>query len=200
MPFQEVENVFLAAPELVNWMQEDIAASEKFRFDYTTTMKPAVEAEDMPFEFCKQGIIKHVLHENHNSREMCLNIYQQIIPGGSWSGQHRHMAEELFYVLEGKGYDLHYNTNLHCDKQYVFEWEEDPIKYEWEEGDFVYIPPYVVHQHYNSDPEKPVRLLSANNRLVKAMGMAWIDQLAPCPEWPHFTGIKDKILDQIHQL
>ena len=83
-------------------MEEEVAASAKFRADYVTTMKPYVEAEAMPWEFCKQGILKHVLHENHNSREMCISIYQQLILPNSKSGQHRHMAEEVLYVLKAQ--------------------------------------------------------------------------------------------------
>jgi len=193
MPYQEVEK-FLGSKEICDFMEQELAESWQFRTEYQTKMKPSTKSAEQPWEFCRQGILKHVIHEKLNTREMCVDIYQQLIPGGSRSGQHRHMTEEVLYVLEGKGYDLHYDVVFNCDKQYLFEWTEEPVKYEWEEGDFIYIPPYVVHQHFNADPKKPVRLISASNRLVKAMGMGWIDQLASCPEYPDFTGWKEKIL------
>ena len=180
-------------------MEDEIAESYRFRAEYITTMLPCIRADQMPFEFCRQGILKHILNERHNSREMCVSIYMQIIPAGSKSGQHRHMKEEIVYVLEGEGYDMHYNTNLHCDKSYIFEWEEDPIRYDWEEGDFIYVPPYVAHQHFNKSDKYVARLLCCTNRLLKAMGMDWIDQLAFCPEWPFFDGYKEKIVGLIHQ-
>ena len=48
--------------------------------------------------------------------------------------------------------------------------------YEWKAGDFVYIPPYVIHQHFAA-PGTEVRLLCITSRIVKAMGFDWFDQL-----------------------
>lgn len=193
MPYGEVEHV-LGSKNIVNFMEEEIAESAEFRHDYVTKMPSYTKYNEQPWEFCRQGILKHIVHEKMNTREMCVNIYQQLIPGDSSSGQHRHFTEEVLYVLEGRGYDLHHDVVFNCDKQYLYEWSEEPVKYEWEEGDFIYIPPYVVHQHFNADPKKPVRLISATNRLVKAMGMNWIDQMTNCPEWPNFTDWKEKLL------
>ena len=49
--------------------------------------------------------------------------------------------------------------------------DEEPKRFEWEEGDLVYIPVNTVHQHFNSDPDKPARFISASNRIYKELGM-----------------------------
>ena len=43
----------------------------------------------------------------------------------------------------------------------------------------VYFPPYVAHKHFNSDPNNQARIISIHNRVLKAMGAAWYEQLEP---------------------
>ena len=58
-----------------------------------------------------------------------------------------------------------------------FEWEAEPRKFEWKQGDFVYIPPYCAHQHFNADPANEARIIVVNSRIVKAMGFDWFGQI-----------------------
>ena len=55
----------------------------------------------------------------------------QILSPGGRSGNHRHFAEALFYILEGKGYEIH-----------------DQKRYDWEAGDLMCVPTYCIHQHF----------------------------------------------------
>ena len=116
-----------------------------------------------------------------HTRECALDMYQMFLDGAGRSGKHRHMSEEVFYVLEGKGYDLHWDVDFDLDDKYHWKWSEEPKTFEWEEGDFVYIPPYTTHQHFNSDPQNPARLLSATSRLIKALGFDWLEQVEEAP-------------------
>ncbi|HET7199621.1 MAG TPA: hypothetical protein VFI80_02250, partial [Burkholderiales bacterium] len=50
--------------------------------------------EDMPWEMSRQGLLKHLLNEQMNTRMETVDAYMQIIPPGSRSGRHRHLAEE----------------------------------------------------------------------------------------------------------
>ena len=54
-----------------------------------------------------QGLLKHLVNEEMDTRCETVDAYMQIIPPGSRSGKHRQLAEQAFYVLEGKGYDVH---------------------------------------------------------------------------------------------
>jgi quercetin dioxygenase-like cupin family protein len=142
-----------------------------------------VKAEDMPVETSPQGLLKHMVNEEMNTREYCLDIYQQFLAAGGRSGKHRHLSEEVLYILEGQGYDLHWDVRFDCQDTYIWDWEKEPQKFAWEEGDFVYIPPYCAHQHFNADPSKPARFISVTSRIVKAIGFDWIDQLENAPEY-----------------
>ncbi|MDP3671860.1 MAG: hypothetical protein Q8R69_19500, partial [Telluria sp.] len=46
-----------------------------------------------------------------------------------------------------------------------------------------YIPPNTVHQHFNADPDRPVRLISAINRIYEKFGLNDLEQLEDAPEY-----------------
>lgn len=179
MKFQEAEK-FQKGNAHASYYQQALQESADFRKEYKAR-KGIVKSSEMPWEDSPQGRIKHVINEKMGTRECALDIYQQFLEPGGCSGKHRHIAEEVFFVLEGKGYDLHWDVKFELDDKYNWDWEVEPKKFEWEKGDFVYIPPYTAHQHFNSDPSKPARFISATNRLLKALGMNWIEQVEPAP-------------------
>jgi gentisate 1,2-dioxygenase len=67
--------------------------------------------------------------------------YVVLAPGGK-SHKHGHMNEAIFYILDGKGHDVH-----------------DGVRYDWEAGDIVVVQNACVHQHFNDDPDRPARAL-----------------------------------------
>ena len=67
--------------------------------------------------------------------------YVVLAPGGK-SHNHGHMNEAIFYILDGKGYDVH-----------------DGVRYDWEAGDIVVVENACVHQHFNADPDRPARAI-----------------------------------------
>jgi quercetin dioxygenase-like cupin family protein len=145
--------------------------------------KKIVHPEEMPWEMSRQGILKHLLNERMNTRMETVDAYMQIIPPGSRSGKHRHLAEECVYVLEGRGYDLHQDCDVEITDTYHWKAQEEVKRYEWEAGDVIYIPPNTIHQHFNADPERPVRLISAMNRIYKQVGLNDLEQLEDAPEY-----------------
>jgi mannose-6-phosphate isomerase-like protein (cupin superfamily) len=70
-------------------------------------------------------------------------------PPGGHSQKHGHQNEAMFYILEGRGYDVH-----------------DGKRYDWQAGDVVIVPPGCVHQHFNLDPERPARALVINPKVT----------------------------------
>jgi uncharacterized RmlC-like cupin family protein len=56
-------------------------------------------------------------------------------------------------------------------------------RYEWEAGDVIYIPPNTIHQHFNADPDRPARLISAINRVYKNSGLNDLEQIEDAPEY-----------------
>jgi len=81
---------------------DDIAASQKFREHYET-LTNVVKAEDMPWERSPDGLIKHLVHHKLSTRECCVEAYMQFLKAGERSGKHRHMWEEVIFVVEGSG-------------------------------------------------------------------------------------------------
>lgn len=68
--------------------------------------------------------------------------FVELPPGGSNHG-HGHQNEALFYILEGKGYEIH-----------------DDKRYDWEKGDLVVVHNDSVHRHFNaSDTERALCII-----------------------------------------
>jgi quercetin dioxygenase-like cupin family protein len=145
--------------------------------------KKIVKPEDMPWEDSPQGRLKHLVNGQMDVRVNSVDAYMQLLPPGGRSGKHRHMADEVLYVLEGTGYDLHWDVDVELRTTYEWKVAATPSRWEWAEGDLVYIPPNTVHQHFNADPAHPARFLSAQNRMFKHMGYDDVEQLEPAPEW-----------------
>ena len=145
--------------------------------------KKVVRPSEMPWEMSRQGLLKHLINEGMNTRMETVDAYMQIIPPGSRSGKHRHLAEECVYVLEGRGYDIHQDCDVEITD--VFEWKpvEETKRFEWEAGDVIYIPPNTIHQHFNADPDKPARFISSQNRIFKQIGLNTLDQFEDAPEF-----------------
>jgi gentisate 1,2-dioxygenase len=139
--------------------------------------------EDMPWEMSRQGLLKHLLNEQMNTRMETVDAYMQIIPPGSRSGRHRHLAEECLYVVEGRGYDLHQDCDVEITDTYHWKPQAEVKRWEWEAGDVIYIPPNTIHQHFNASGDKPVRLISAINRIYKYCGLNDLEQIEDAPEY-----------------
>jgi quercetin dioxygenase-like cupin family protein len=145
--------------------------------------KKVVHPGEMPWEMSRQGILKHLLNEQMNSRMESVDAYMQLIPPGSRSGKHRHLAEECVYVLEGRGYDLHQDCDVEITDTYHWKPQDEVKRFEWQAGDVIYIPPNTIHQHFNADPARPVRLISAINRIYQKFGLNDIEQIEDAPEY-----------------
>ncbi|MEA2657442.1 MAG: hypothetical protein QOF64_20, partial [Candidatus Binatota bacterium] len=102
-------------------------------------------------------------------------FYVQEIPGGSRSGKQLHQGGRFHYVLEGKG-----STVI------------DGVRHDWEENEIILLPLSshgVVHQHYNSDPSKPARLLVSEPNWVHVWGVdlgSGFEMLEPAPEYEEY--------------
>lgn len=156
--------------------------------------KKVVRPSEMPWEMARQGLLKHLMNESMNTRVETMDAYMQIIPPGSRSGKHRHLAEECVYVIEGKGYDIHQDCDVEIND--VFEWkpQAETKKLEWEAGDYIYVPPMTIHQHFNADPAHPCRLISCTARIFRQMGLNTLDQLEDAPEYDPYVVLNDQIV------
>ncbi|HXS39900.1 MAG TPA: hypothetical protein VN766_06935 [Stellaceae bacterium] len=180
MKSPEERDVAHAGSASCSFRSDAIAESAEFRKLYDA-LKNVVHAEDMPFENAPDGLLKHLCHEKLGTRECCIEAYMQFLPGNGKSGRHRHMWEEVVFVAEGSGYDLHWDLKFDCLDAFQWDWETEPKRFEWSRGDFLYIPPFTAHQHFNADAKEEARLIVISNRIVREMGFDWLDQLENAP-------------------
>jgi mannose-6-phosphate isomerase-like protein (cupin superfamily) len=173
---REAQKSRTSSTQYVDFYTQALKASEEFRKEYDGRMN-VVKSAEMPMERSPDGLIKWIINEKMDTKECCLDIYMQFLPPGKASGKHRHLSEEVFFVIEGSGYDLHWDVKFDCHDKMEFEWEAEPKKFEWKMGDFVYIPPYCAHKHFNADPKNEARIIVMNSRIVKPMGFDWFEQL-----------------------
>jgi gentisate 1,2-dioxygenase len=85
-------------------------------------------------------------------------LVAEITPGKR-SGAHRHLYEEVNYVVSGRGYSL-----------------IEDRRYDWSEGDVLCIPVFSWHQHFNTGNE-PARFLVHHSRpLMENLGFMHVEQ------------------------
>jgi uncharacterized RmlC-like cupin family protein len=165
-----------SVPE-VSFYNDALRASQQFRKDYRDKMN-VVKSSQMPLERSADGLIKHIINERMDTKECCIDIYMQFLAAGKATGTSRHLTEEIAFVIEGTGYDLHYDVHFECKETFEWTWDTTPKRYEWGPGDFIYVPPYVAHKRFNTSAVE-ARVIVCNSRVMKAIGLDWFDQLEP---------------------
>lgn len=138
------------------------------------TARPVARFKEIPWELNKVGKIKWYTHPAiTDTATRSLMVYVLEIPPGSRSGKVKHQGGTAFYVWEGKGY-----TTINDEK------------HEWETDDVILLPILpeegVVYQHFNTDPKKKARLISATPNVFDAVGVdlgVGLEVLEPCPEY-----------------
>lgn len=93
-------------------------------------------------------------------------------PGGK-SQKHGHVNEAAFYILDGKGYEIH-----------------DNVRYDWQAGDVAIVHNNCVHQHFNADPHKPARALVIKTKpMYMFLNMLFQQQVESRPTEPTPEGV-----------
>ena len=87
-----------AETRFVDYYAKALEASARFREEYEGRLN-VVKSSQMPFERSPDGLIKHIINEEMDTKECCVDIYMQFLPPGGASGKHRHLSEEIFYVV-----------------------------------------------------------------------------------------------------
>jgi quercetin dioxygenase-like cupin family protein len=162
------------------YAQDLVSAREQRRL--TADAPHIIRVEDQVWEDSPQGRLKHISHEKLSPHVTAVDAYIQELPPDGRSGKHRHMAEEFIFFLEGHGYSLHWDIDL-AEWQDAFSWRaaDVPQRFEWEAGDWMYIPANTIHQHFNADGEEPARFLSATSTIYKFLGWHDLEQLEDAP-------------------
>ena len=88
-----------------------------------------------------------------------LQVHFVELPPQSSNHGHGHQNEAAFYILEGAGYEIH-----------------DDQRYDWKQGDLVFVHTDSVHRHFNPYDEKAVALVDE--------GQVHVDVHGPDPAGP----------------
>jgi hypothetical protein len=110
------------------------------------------------------------------------DAYLQEIAPGSRSGKRWQMGEQVIYVIEGEGHDLHWDVEVEIADRYYAHVEQEPTRWNWQAGNVIWVPQNTVFQHFNSHPDKPVKLLVGSNRLLKKLGYQRVVDFEYAPE------------------
>jgi quercetin dioxygenase-like cupin family protein len=146
--------------------------------------KKIVKLSDTSWETTRDGHIRLICSkERDDVRVFSIDLYEQDIPADSHSAKHWHMADEVLYVIAGSGYSLHWEVEAEIAERYYARIAKEPSRHDFEAGDIVYIPQNSVHQHFNASSDEPLRLLSAQNRLIKLLGYDNVVYLEDAPEY-----------------
>jgi len=129
-------------------------------------------ADEINFIDGPQAFSKHYLHPEDNLGQTLHLHLEEYAPGGR-SQMHFHVNEAIFYILDGKGFELH-----------------DGVRYEWEAGDVAVVPNHTVHQHNNADPQRPARVLVMKTKpMFIFMNMLFQKTVIPRPKEPTPNGV-----------
>jgi quercetin dioxygenase-like cupin family protein len=121
--------------------------------------------------------------ERTDQRIFSVDMYEQEIPAGSRSARHWHMADEVVYVISGRGHSLHWEVEAEIADRYYARVAKVPSRHEFQAGDTLYMPTNTVHQHFNASDTEPLLLLSAQNRIFKHVGYDNVHYFENAPEF-----------------
>jgi len=153
---------------------EETDAEYGGREDWTRLWTPGVErlrkivhSEDEPWQDTPEGRVKRLAAQGMDVRLFSVDIWLQELAAGRATARHWHMADELFYVISGRGETLEWPVEADIDERYHARIARSPRRLAWAAGDLVYLPQNTVHEHR---PAADVLLVCAQNRLFKLLG------------------------------
>jgi quercetin dioxygenase-like cupin family protein len=129
-----------------------------------------VKSADRIFTAGPQTFSKHYMEPEDGMGQTLHMHLEEYAPGGK-SQMHGHVNEAIFYILDGKGYEIH-----------------DGKRYDWKAGDIAIVHNNCVHQHNNADDYKPARALVIKTKpMYMFMNMLFQKRVTQRPSEPTAT-------------
>ena len=130
-------------------------------------MPRVIKGKDLKLDGGPQHFSRHYV-EPEDGRTQTLHIHLEEYGPGGRSQKHGHVNEAAFYILDGRGYEIH-----------------DGVRYDWSAGDVAVVHNNCVHQHFNADPDKPARALVLKAKpMYMFMNMLFQQLVEPRPTEP----------------
>jgi len=178
------------------WVQ-----SEGLKVITTHTIADVLTEEIEPWERTGcQGALLDMTHEHSDdtmiNNQGTIRYLVEIPPGGTFKAE-KHMYEEIFYVVKGRGATVVWNEG---SPKLTFEWQEDSV---------FAIPLNTWHEIYNGSGTETVRLYAATNmptpfnlygspEFVFHCPMTFTDRFDP-QDKKYFSGESIKLEDRLLQ-
>lgn len=99
-------------------------------------------SRNVPWKGGPQVYGKHVISPQHAAVAQSIETHIEVYAPGAHGQKHGHMNSAVFYVLKGRGHDVH-----------------DGRRIEWKAGDIMLVENGCVHEHFNDDPDNDAQLL-----------------------------------------
>ncbi len=100
------------------------------------------KSKQIPFREGPARFSKSLVNPQDAAVAQSIESHIDVLAPGVHGQKHGHMNSAVFFILNGKGYDIH-----------------DGVRYDWEAGDACIVENGCVHQHFNADPEHEARVL-----------------------------------------
>ena len=99
-------------------------------------------SKDVPWKGGPQVFGKHIVNPQTTEVTQSIETHIEVYAPGAYGQKHGHMNSAVFYVLKGRGHDVHDNRRI-----------------EWKAGDIMVVENGCVHQHFNDDTDNEAILL-----------------------------------------
>lgn len=167
-----------AEPVLFDRIVEELWQVQDRERKSVASLPRVIKGKDLPFKQNAQAFRKAFVDSGMGRRLrtapiLTMSVSEQIVLPGNKSGRHRHYNEAIFYVLEGKGYEVH-----------------DGVKYPWQAGDIMSVPSYCVHQHFNPGDGPARFFFSTATTICEFMGVGFKEQFEMHPGYQPPAGAR----------
>jgi gentisate 1,2-dioxygenase len=112
-----------------------------------------------------EGNVQLLIDAGNGFEDTCIASFLRRLPPHSETDIHRHNFEAMSYVVRGSGHEIH-----------------DGERIEWSEGDAVFIPANVWHQHVNPGDDEALVLFVTNWALMLHLNACTMEPAATWEE------------------
>lgn len=140
----------LYGQELSFALREEVARRES---------RVLVKSSELTFERSPMGHVAYVVDNRIGFHTKALSAVMGEVVSEGHSGAHRHLYDEVDYVISGSGQAV-----------------VDDVTFDVKAGDTLAIPPYAWHQYFNTS-DAPLRILAFTTRpMLESLGLSLVEQ------------------------
>jgi quercetin dioxygenase-like cupin family protein len=137
---------------------------------------------DTEWQWTEFGHVRQISGKGAPLRIKSTDAYLHDIPAGSHSGRRWQMADEAVHVLDGEGYDLHWDVEAEIADQYYARVAKKPTRWDWKKGDMIWVPHNTIVQRFSTGTGS-AKLIGASNSIYAQLGYSRVVHFENAPEF-----------------